>query len=188
MRWALLLLASLVPSLAAAQEQPDAGTSETSDALPPSPYDENAPAPATEPAHTEPAPPNAAPARPAHPAPRHARVRRHRTPTPHWTEERTIGWAVVGASFGVAVLGGVLLAVGVDDINTIENAPDGTRWADVAAARDRAPILTATGALILGLGAAGLATGAGLLAYFGQEGTWLSVALLPGGLLMRGTF
>lgn len=97
-------------------------------------------------------------------------------------------WASFAASFGVAVLGGVLLAVGVDDLNTIENAPGGTVWADVAEARDRAPILTGIGGVVLGLGAAGMAVSAALLAHYGQGGTWLEVGALPGGLLVRGRF
>jgi hypothetical protein len=107
---------------------------------------------------------------------------------PHWTEERVIAWTVFAASFGVAVLGGVLLAVGIDDVNTIENAPDGTIWADVAGARDRAPWMTGFGAGILVLGAAGLCAGAALLAIFGSGGTWLSVSALPGGVSLTGTF
>ncbi|HEY8432505.1 MAG TPA: hypothetical protein VIL20_29245 [Sandaracinaceae bacterium] len=105
-----------------------------------------------------------------------------------WTDERTGAWAGFAASFGVAILGGVLLAVGIDDYNTIENAPGGTSWADVAGAYERAPILTGTGAAVLGLGVVATAVSAALLAHFGGEGTWLEVSVLPGGALARGRF
>lgn len=109
-------------------------------------------------------------------------------PAPGWSEGRVAGWATLGSSFGVAILGGVLLAVGVDAVNRIENAPDGTRWDDVAGARDLAPLLTGLGAAVLALGVIGTGVGAGMLAHFGSEGTWIAVSVLPGGLALRGTF
>jgi hypothetical protein len=105
-----------------------------------------------------------------------------------WTDELAIGWGVFGGSLAVGVLGAVLLAVGVDDLNTVENAPGGTDWDQVASAYDRAPALTATGAVVLGLGVAGTAVGAALLAVWGEEGTWLEVSALPGGVRVRGRF
>lgn len=107
---------------------------------------------------------------------------------PQWNDDRVIAWATFATSLGVAILGGVLLAVGVDDVNTIENAPDGTAWPDVAGARDRAPVLTGVGSVVLGLGAAGMAVGAALLAHFGAQGTWLEVSALPGGVRLSGRF
>lgn len=109
-------------------------------------------------------------------------------PSARWSDEKVIGWGTFAASIGVAITGGILLAVGVDDVSSVENAPDGTPWANVAGARDRAPILTGTGAVVLGLGAAGAAVGAALLAAFGRDGTWLSVSVLPGGLGVSGRF
>jgi hypothetical protein len=109
-------------------------------------------------------------------------------PAPRWTEERSIAWITFLTSIGVGIGGAVVLALGVDDINTVENAPDGTIWTDVSDAQERAPILTGVGAVVLGLGAAGAAVGAALLAYFGENGTWLEVSALPGGLRVRGTF
>lgn len=105
-----------------------------------------------------------------------------------WSEEKTIGWVTFGSSLAVAIAGGILLAAGVDDVSSIENAPDGTLWHTVAGARDRAPIFTGTGAVLLGLGAAGAAVGAGLLAAFGRDGTWLSVSVLPGEVRVGGRF
>jgi len=109
-------------------------------------------------------------------------------PTAQWSEERVIGWATLTASMAVGIAGGILLAAGVDDVNSIENAPDGTMWSAVEGARDRAPILTGIGAVMLGLGAAGVAVGAGLLAYFGNQGTWISVSVLPNGVSASGRF
>ena len=109
-------------------------------------------------------------------------------PTARWSDERVIGWATLTASMAVGIAGGILLAAGVDDVNSIENAPDGTMWSAVEGARDRAPILTGIGAVMLGLGAAGVAVGAGLLAYFGNQGTWISVSVLPNGVSASGRF
>jgi hypothetical protein len=109
-------------------------------------------------------------------------------PAPHWTDERTAAWATFITSFALAIGGGVLLAIGVDEVNTIENAADGTVWTDVASSLDRAPIFTGVGAVVLGLGIAGTITGATLLALYGGEGTWLEVSVLPGGLSARGRF
>lgn len=107
---------------------------------------------------------------------------------PGWTEGRVIGWATLGTSFAVALAGGILLAVGLDAVNTVENAPDGTSWSAVADARDRAPILTGAGIAVLALGAVGTAVGAGLVAHFGEGGTWVTVSALPGGIAIRGRF
>jgi len=105
-----------------------------------------------------------------------------------WTDERVIGWGLFAGSVAVGVLGAVLLAVGVDDMNTVENAPGGTDWEQVAGAYDRAPVLSATGAVVLGLGVVGAAVGAGVLAAWGGQGTWLEVTALPGGVQVRGRF
>lgn len=105
-----------------------------------------------------------------------------------WSDERVAAWATLGSSFGVAVLGGILLAAGLDAVNTVENAPDGTRWEDVAGARDRAPVLSGLGLGVLALGLAGSAVGAGLLAHFGEGGTWLAVSAGPSGVHVRGRY
>ena len=86
------------------------------------------------------------------------------------------------------MLGAVLLAVGADDLNSVENAPGGTRWSAVEESYERAPVLTAAGAVVLGVGVAGLAAGAAVLALFGSEGTWIEVSVTPTGLSARGTF
>ena len=57
-------------------------------------------------------------------------------PAPHWTEDRTIAWITFVSSLAVSIGGGVTLAIGIDQVNTIENAADGTMWSDVAGARD----------------------------------------------------
>lgn len=107
---------------------------------------------------------------------------------PGWSDGRALAWALFGASAAVLIGGAITLAVGVDDLNTIENAADGTAWASVEGAYARAPILTGLGAAVLGVGVASFAVAAGLLAHFGADGTWLRVSLGPGTLDVRGAF
>lgn len=63
-------------------------------------------------------------------------------------------WVLVGSGLVAAVVGAVLLGVGLDDVSTVENAPPNTPWPTVRGAYDRAPILTGVGGALLGVGLA----------------------------------
>lgn len=68
-------------------------------------------------------------------------------------------WILVGSSAAVLVAGAILLAVGRLDADSVENAPMGSSWADVAEAAERSPILSGTGIALMALGAVGTALG-----------------------------
>jgi hypothetical protein len=63
-------------------------------------------------------------------------------------------WIVVGSGAALAVIGAILLGVGVADVAAVEGAPLGTPWPSLAGAYDRAPILTGVGGAAIGVGAA----------------------------------
>jgi tetratricopeptide (TPR) repeat protein len=67
---------------------------------------------------------------------------------------------LVGASVAMAAGGAVLLAMGQSDVAAVEGAAQGSRWADVSGAADRAPTLNAAGLGLLG--GAAIAAGLGL--------------------------
>jgi hypothetical protein len=91
-------------------------------------------------------------------------------------------WIVTGIG-GALILGGVaLLIVTQLDLDAVSS---GTRWADVQAAYDRVPILSATGFSLLGAGAAAMA--AGLIWAALGSGSSAEVAIGPGGVSVRGT-
>lgn len=100
---------------------------------------------------------------------------------------------VVIASGGGAVLvvGVVFLALGMGDANDVEGAPDGTPFADVADAYDRAPTRITVGSILAGVGLAATATGIVLAARSGRrddDRAALELRATPGGLLLRGSF
>mgnify|MGYP001628301224 CR=1 FL=1 len=96
--------------------------------------------------------------------------------------------AWIAGAVTLTVGGAITLAAGVDDVNTIENAADGSAWASVEDAYARGPVLTGIGAAILGLGVASLGVSAALLAHFGADGTWIEARIGPGSLMLRGVF
>jgi hypothetical protein len=109
-------------------------------------------------------------------------------PVQGFTPQRTAAWATLAGGFAFALTGGILLAVGVDDINRVENAPDGVPWSSVEDAFERAPRRLALGAVLASIGVAALGTGMVLLATAGEGGTWLEARLGLGRLTMRGRF
>ncbi|MEC7524646.1 MAG: hypothetical protein VYE22_32505 [Myxococcota bacterium] len=109
-------------------------------------------------------------------------------PTPVSGDARAIAWALFAGAVALTVGGAITLAAGVDDVNTIENAADGSTWASVEDAYARGPVLTGIGAAILGLGVASLGVSAALLAHFGADGTWIEARIGPGSLTLRGVF
>ena len=105
-----------------------------------------------------------------------------------WTDERGVAWATFGASLLMGIAGAIVLAVGVDDRRSVENAPDGTRWSTVRERYERAPWLLGTGLAAAVVGAVGVGCGAALLAWSGEGGTWLEVAIVGSGARVRGRF
>jgi len=93
-------------------------------------------------------------------------------------------WLVVAASGAVAVTGGILLVLALDDVATVEDAPDATRWSELEDAHDRAPLLSGAGIAMIGLGAVGVVAG---VLWAGASDDSPSVAVTPGGLRLRGT-
>ena len=99
-----------------------------------------------------------------------------------------LAWTTFTAGIAVLATGAIMVAVGVDDLNTVENASDGTSWSAVEPSYGRAPILTAVGFVVLGVGVVGTAVGAALLSVHGEGGTWLEVSAGPGSVRLRGRF
>lgn len=104
----------------------------------------------------------------------------------------TAAWITTGVSLGVAAVGGILFGLGRRDVNTVQDAPEGTAWNDVAGADERAPKLTGAGIALMGVGLAG--TAAGLVwAVVGKRRdaeriARIRVSVLPSGLVVGGTF
>jgi hypothetical protein len=99
-------------------------------------------------------------------------------------------WILIGASSAAVVAGGVLLGLSVADTAKVNDAPKGTRWASVAGASDRVPTLSTLGWVMLGVGAAGLASGIvwKLMPEKQESEERASLRLLPGGLELSGAF
>jgi hypothetical protein len=101
-------------------------------------------------------------------------------------------WIVMGVGFGVAAIGGILLALGYVDIATVQNATGGTPWSTLSGAYDRAPIMTGVGATALGLGLGtallGLIWGIAASGPTSARDERLVVDLGIGTLSLRGTF
>lgn len=95
-------------------------------------------------------------------------------------------WIVIGVSGAVLVTGGVMLALAMSDISTVENAADGTRWAEIRDAHDRAPTLSGLGIGLAAAGAAGVAVGAMWLGMNDGNGAEIRLGLYPGGVQVGG--
>lgn len=104
--------------------------------------------------------------------------------------DATVGWIVLGAGAAVAVVGAVLLGVGQADASSVESAPDGTPWLDVADAASRADLLRNLGWVFLGVGVAGAVAGLTLAIIEGGSGSGerATLELVPGGLRLSGSF
>jgi hypothetical protein len=97
-------------------------------------------------------------------------------------------WIVVGASGAVMITGGILLGVALSDKADIEDTPKGTKsWSEVESAYDRVPVLSTIGAIMVGVGAAGVAAGLTWKFWPREEGEQASAALspLPGGAALQ---
>jgi tetratricopeptide (TPR) repeat protein len=94
------------------------------------------------------------------------------------------GWVLVGVGGAVAIAGGVLFALGLSDLSTVEDAGEGTPWSDLSDANDRAPVFTGIGIAGASAGLAVVALGLVLVATSG--GGDEEVAVGPG--VVRGRF
>ena len=97
-----------------------------------------------------------------------------------------VGWMLVGGGAAVAIGGGVLLVIGQSHRGKIEDAEEGTEWADVEK-YDDANTFTGVGVALLGVGVAGAVIGIVLLSN-GEAGEQPQATLRvgPGGLELRG--
>jgi hypothetical protein len=68
-------------------------------------------------------------------------------------------WVVTGVSGAVVIGGGVLLALAMGDVSTVEDAKKGTPFSELEPAYDGAPIKSGVGFAMLGVGAAGVTVG-----------------------------
>jgi hypothetical protein len=105
-------------------------------------------------------------------------------------------WLVIGGSAAVAIAGGVLLAMALSDVASVDDAPVGTKWASVEDENARAPVFSGIGIAMLATGAAGI-TGGLLWKLSASEpeptagsarGASASLSLSPGSVHVAGTF
>lgn len=100
-------------------------------------------------------------------------------------------YIVIGVSTALAIAGGVLLAVALNNKHAVENTQptaDGPRYADY---QDRAVSvlpLSAAGIAGLALGLAGVAAGVTWKLTYDERATTTALALSPGGLTLSGQF
>jgi hypothetical protein len=97
-------------------------------------------------------------------------------------------WPWFAGSAGVLAVGGagVLLALGLDDHASVEEAAVGVRLAEIEPAHDRAPWLIGAG---IGLGVAGVAClGIAAIALVQSERERTELTSFPGGLQLRSRF
>jgi tetratricopeptide (TPR) repeat protein len=100
-----------------------------------------------------------------------------------------LGWILTGTGAALAIGGGVLFALGLSDVSSVENADEGTPWSDLSGANDRAPIFTGVGIAAASVGVAVAALGLVLVATSGgpaEEEAEEEVSVGPG--FVRGTF
>lgn len=107
-------------------------------------------------------------------------------PAPMEHEGPGVGpWVVMGASVAAAATGVALLFMAQSDVDSVEGAAVGSRWSEVANANDRAPKFGIAGAILTGLGGAGVAAGLVWLLTGGED---VPVAVGLGSVHLRGTF
>lgn len=103
-------------------------------------------------------------------------------------------WVVMGVGAAVAVAGAVLVGVGYADSATVSGATDGTTWASISGAYERAPVLQGVGFALLGVGVAtavaGIVWGATGSSSSAGEDVAASLWLTPdgGGAVIGGSF
>lgn len=81
------------------------------------------------------------------------------TGTPEEPSSSVAPWLLIGGGAGVAVGGGVLFALGLSSVGTVEDAPAGTNFNELRGDADRAPLFTTLGGIGLGVGVAAVVGG-----------------------------
>jgi len=101
-------------------------------------------------------------------------------------------WVVLGVGLAVAIGGVVLVAVGQEDIASIEHAAHGTPWSSLQSTYDRTPIETGVGGTLLGVGLAaavvGLVWGVAQLSASGAHERPVALDVGLGTISVRGRF
>lgn len=99
-------------------------------------------------------------------------------------------WIVFGSGAVVAIVGGILLGLGLADRDTVENPPAGVFWNDVEAAYERGPALLTSGVILLPVGIAAMAGGLvwALIAPAGASSDTVSLRLGPTAIQLHGRF
>ncbi|MCB9593497.1 MAG: hypothetical protein H6719_12255 [Sandaracinaceae bacterium] len=99
-------------------------------------------------------------------------------------------WIVVGIGAAVAVVGGVLLGIGLADRSAVETPGAGAIWTDeTQASYERGPALLTSGAILLPVGVVAVAAGVvWAVVSLGDGGDAASVAFGPGTVELRGRF
>jgi PEGA domain len=102
------------------------------------------------------------------------------------SSESAVPWLVIGGSTALAAAGGVLLALGLSDKAAVEGVEDGDDWMDKEPAYSRSVPFQTAGAIMLGVGIAGIAAGLAWELWPESESTALSVR--GSSLQLRQTF
>jgi hypothetical protein len=100
--------------------------------------------------------------------------------------DRIAPWVVVGVGGALVVGGGILVGLAVADVNSVEEADNPTEWSSVSDAYDRSTGRSATGIVLISLGALGIAGGLAWKFWPGTEDDSVAVQLTPGGVQIRG--
>jgi hypothetical protein len=104
------------------------------------------------------------------------------------SETSVAPWIVVGVSGAVAIGGGVLLGVALNDVAVVEHSKPTTDWSDVESKYQRTPALSTAGIVMIGAGIAGVA--AGLTWHFLEvdESEQLGLDVSPLGMQLHGAW
>ena len=95
---------------------------------------------------------------------------------------------IIGGSAAVAIGGAVLIGIGQGKASDVEDAADGSRWADVEGSASSAETLSTVGLVMVAVGLAGAATGVTLAVLGGDEQSDARVRVGLGGLSVTGAF
>ncbi len=97
-------------------------------------------------------------------------------------------WILVGVGGVLVIAGAVLVGLGFSDVSTVQNAPDGARYATVHDADQQATPFIGAGFAGLGIGAALAAVGIVWAVTGAGAGEHAALHLGPNGIELRGTF